>query len=215
MALGNLTFLTGELEKAIELRRKAVELAPNSFATVGGLAMRLSEGGGREQEAVELFERAIRLSPKHPWWVEFGYGLALHLVGRKDESVETYKKGIDTGAKSVPLPARLAAVYVDLGKMNEANAAINDALRLNPKYTVTDYQKSYPFPSAERNAWYKELLLRSGLPEYPPLPLPDKPSIAVLPFANMSGDPEQEYFADGMTDDLITDLSKNLRAYLW
>ena len=39
-------------------------------------------------------------------------------------------------------------------------------------------------------------------------PLPDKPSIAVLPFTNMSGDPEQEYFADGMTDDLITDLSK-------
>ncbi len=39
-------------------------------------------------------------------------------------------------------------------------------------------------------------------------PLTDKPSIAVLPFANMSSDPEQEYFADGMTDDLITDLSK-------
>jgi TolB-like protein len=39
-------------------------------------------------------------------------------------------------------------------------------------------------------------------------PLPDKPSIAVLPFANMSGDPEQEYFADGMAEDLITDLSK-------
>jgi TolB-like protein/class 3 adenylate cyclase len=39
-------------------------------------------------------------------------------------------------------------------------------------------------------------------------PLPDKPSIAVLPFDNRSGDPEQEYFADGMTDDLITALSK-------
>jgi adenylate cyclase len=41
-----------------------------------------------------------------------------------------------------------------------------------------------------------------------PLPLPDKPSIAVLPFANMSGDPEQEYFTDGMVEEIITALSR-------
>jgi TolB-like protein/class 3 adenylate cyclase len=41
-----------------------------------------------------------------------------------------------------------------------------------------------------------------------PLPLPDKPSIAVLPFQNMSGDPEQDYFADGMAEDIITALSR-------
>jgi adenylate cyclase len=44
--------------------------------------------------------------------------------------------------------------------------------------------------------------------EPPPLPLPDKPSIAILPFQNMSGDPDQEYFADGMVEDIITALSK-------
>ena len=47
---------------------------------------------------------------------------------------------------------------------------------------------------------------RRGPDDVPPLP--DKPSIAVLPFVNLSGDPEQEPFADGMTDDMITDLSK-------
>src|SRR5260370_38174829 len=39
-------------------------------------------------------------------------------------------------------------------------------------------------------------------------PLPEKPSIAVLPFQNMSGDPEQEYFADGMVEEIITALSR-------
>jgi adenylate cyclase len=47
-----------------------------------------------------------------------------------------------------------------------------------------------------------------GTPERPALVLPDKPSIAVLPFQNMSGDPEQEYFADGISEDIITGLSK-------
>jgi adenylate cyclase len=49
---------------------------------------------------------------------------------------------------------------------------------------------------------------RVGAGEPPALPLPDKPSIAVLPFANLSGDPEQEYFVDGMVEEIITALSR-------
>src|SRR4051812_35110550 len=45
-------------------------------------------------------------------------------------------------------------------------------------------------------------------PAAPVLALPDRPSIAVLPFQNLSGDPEQEYFADGMVEDIITGLSR-------
>jgi TolB-like protein len=45
-------------------------------------------------------------------------------------------------------------------------------------------------------------------PSRPALPLPDRPAIAVLPFANLSGEPEQEYFSDGISEDIITGLSK-------
>jgi adenylate cyclase len=61
----------------------------------------------------------------------------------------------------------------------------------------------------------RSYVVRPGAPgiapsifEAKPLPLPDKPSIAVLPFQNMSGDPEQEYFADGMVEEIITALSR-------
>jgi adenylate cyclase len=48
----------------------------------------------------------------------------------------------------------------------------------------------------------------------PPVALTDKPSIAVLPFANLSGDPEQEYFTDGMAEEIITALSRIRRLFV-
>src|SRR6266446_9312165 len=56
--------------------------------------------------------------------------------------------------------------------------------------------------------WRAQATSGPAAPTAPPLTLPDKPSIAVLPFQNMSGDPEQEYFADGIVEDIITALSR-------
>jgi adenylate cyclase len=67
--------------------------------------------------------------------------------------------------------------------------------------------------SEPMRAWRMQLdtglaLTASAAAAPAPLALPDKPSIAVLPFQNMSGDPEQQYFADGMVEDIITALSR-------
>jgi adenylate cyclase len=61
---------------------------------------------------------------------------------------------------------------------------------------------------ARRVRVYRVRAGRAEPPAGPVLALPDKPSIAVLPFQNISGDPEQEYFADGMVEEIITALSK-------
>jgi adenylate cyclase len=53
-----------------------------------------------------------------------------------------------------------------------------------------------------------EVLAAARATAKPALALPEKPSIAVLPFTNLSGDPEQEYFAEGMVEDIITALSR-------
>jgi adenylate cyclase len=89
----------------------------------------------------------------------------------------------------------LSFSFADLGAQRMKN--IEEPTRV---YAVNAQPTTTPAPVPE------------VFPEFPdagkPLPLPDRPSIAVLPFQNMSGDPEQEYFADGMVDDIITALSR-------
>jgi adenylate cyclase len=74
--------------------------------------------------------------------------------------------------------------------------------------------KAWPYKNQADKERFINALREAGLPETPPFPLPDKPSIAVLPFVNMSGDPEQEYFSDGITEEIITALSKTPKLFV-
>ena len=163
-ALGNLYALSGQGELAIEMRRKAVELAPNNLFAVAGLATKHKDFG-QEEEAVVLFERAIRLSPKHPWSIPSGYGVALHLVGRKDEAVASYKRAIALRANHVHPHAFLAAVYADLDRLDEARLAADPVMRLNPTFSATRFMQSHTLHDPERDKYFTDLLVRAGLPE--------------------------------------------------
>jgi adenylate cyclase len=102
---------------------------------------------------------------------------------------------------------RLPFVFEDLGEQQVKNIA-----RPVRVYRVRSESPhpSPPLPGLDPGIAGEESALsaRVGVAEPPALPLPDKPSIAVLPFQNMSGDPEQEYFTDGMVEDIITALSR-------
>jgi adenylate cyclase len=93
------------------------------------------------------------------------------------------------------MQGRLDLAFEELGALNLKNIAQPiEAFVLRPDAAATAPK------SVER-------ALVQGTSEY--LPLPDRPSIAVLAFTNMSGDPDQEYFSDGIAEDIITELSRS------
>jgi adenylate cyclase len=108
--------------------------------------------------------------------------------------------------KNIPEPVVVYRVLTDPGPRQGASPQAGWHAEVAPGCGCRDRRRSAR--SRRRAVW----LPPWQTPEMPydadAPPLPDKPSIAVLPFENLSDDPEEGYFADGLTDDLITDLSK-------
>jgi len=97
------------------------------------------------------------------------------------------------------LTTRLNAARTAIGDSGEAQRLIKTFQRKGIRFVVVAREEQTPADAAAAVA---------AEPAAPALALPDRPSIAVLPFENMSGDPEQEYFASGMADEIITALSR-------
>ncbi len=110
------------------------------------------------------------------------------------EPVRVFRLLPEAGASTTSKNQRVARKYIRRGVFSVAGLALIAAVIV----VVQHLSLRPPTPSA-------------SIPsvQTPALTLPDKPSIAVLPFTNLSGDPQQEYFSDGITGDIITALSRS------
>jgi adenylate cyclase len=198
-------------EKSLAQAERAVALYPDmavSNVNLGGALFRV----GRYEEAIQSLEKGIRLDPKGPWPYFAFLGQAYCYAGRYEEAIAALKRGIDRAPDSWLTHTTLAAIYSMAGHAEKARAEVAEVLRLDPKFSLRRYAKIVYWRKAELEPWIAALS-KAGLPENPPLPLPDKPSIAVLPFVNVGGT-FQEYLCDGITENIITSLSKTPKLFV-
>jgi len=205
--LGFLYTMTGQHEKGIAESEKAIALEPNSDLAhqALGLALRF---GGRPNDAIPVIKKAIRLNPFTPSTYIFNLGLAYVFTGQYEEAVAECKKATTREPDNLGAQLSLTVAYGLSGRNAEARDAAQEVLRINPKFSLDRFSRSLVYKNRADKDRFIDALRKAGLPDKPPLPLPDKPSIAVLAFDNLSKDPEQAYFSDGLTEEIITALSK-------
>jgi len=200
-------------DEAIAEAERAYRLAPGSSSVLYWYGTVLTNYG-RPQEAVPILREVLRLEPMPMNSRLRSLSAALRDSGQYNEAIECIKKAIQREPNSMASQLILTSIYAYAGREEEARAAAKEILRINPKFSIQQYIRASPQRDANARERFAQSLRRAGLPEKPPLPLPDKPSIAVLPFVNMSDDKNQEYFSDGLTEEIITALSKTPKLFV-
>jgi TolB-like protein/class 3 adenylate cyclase/Tfp pilus assembly protein PilF len=200
-------YMHRQFEKAVTVGEEGLATSSN-WANYYAIFSVVLSGAGRDDEAVSMIEKAIRLNPLSPWFYS-NAGICYGNAGRYEDAIEVNKTCLQNNPNYFGAWLGLAACYSILGYDEKAHEAAKEFLKRYPSASIKSLRANYVrhIDPAREKVWL-DAYRKAGIPENPPLKLPDKPSFAVLPFTNMSGDPEEEYFSDGFTDTIIGALSR-------
>jgi adenylate cyclase len=165
-ALGSTEVFLGQHDSAVARLRDAVEMNPNFTWAHGDLGLALTFAG-RAEEAMGPFNEAVRLSPRDPFCFLWFYLLALatFLVGRYEEALTHLEQSVRLNP-NIPGPYRIrASCLSELGRLDEARAALSEFLRFVPGATIASMRAQLPMKNPADFERYARALRRIGLPE--------------------------------------------------
>ena len=154
-------------DKAVEYGERALALAPNFTDITATIAIPLMYSG-RAEEAIELVRNAMRLSPYYPAWYLAVVGFAYRFTGQYEEAIALLETWRDRANPRSALPYLfLAITYEEAGRGEEAQLAVAEILKRNPKASITGYLKAKTFPYKDQADIDKvvDSLRKAGLPE--------------------------------------------------
>jgi TolB-like protein len=212
-------FCLREFQGCRSAAERAISHNPMDGTILAGIGMMLAYSGDWVRRCA-LAERAAQLNPRHPGW--YWIPLFFDLYRECD-----YRDAVAIGLRfNMPgflgAHAAMAAAYGQLGESEAARRSLNEVLRLAPAYARSARERLAKWFGPELVDHILDGLRKAGLqvsdgpakpkssPVTPASGTAAAPahSIAVLPFANMSGDKEQEYFSDGLAEEIINLLAQ-------
>ena len=203
-SLASAHYFATDLEQFHAAAERGLSLNPNNSLTLAYLGLLIATGGDWER-GIALMDKAVYLNPNHPSWYHAIYASRHYRDGNFEAALLSAKRRNQPGVYWHHV--YLATIYAQLGRVDEARESVAEIVALYPGYADV--------ARADLEKWFKDEALvsammddlkKAGLFDEPEAP--SRPVIAVLPFTNMSGDPEQEYFADGIAEDILTRLTR-------
>jgi adenylate cyclase len=151
-------------EESIEAARRAIQIDPNYADAYAQLATALNYAG-RAEEGLEQINRAMRLNPRHPFFYVWVLGQSYYLLDRLEEAAAQFEAVKRSNPHFTATHMMLAATYVELGRVDDAQWAASELETLRPNFSLAEERQRTPYKDEPIVRRYIDSLRRAGLPE--------------------------------------------------